>query len=113
MKGVCEQIVDGDHTIQLLYDHFDGDGGSEHQLKNICSGGSSTSFVPGVDFTVSSIVYNSSGKTYAGKSIVRVGHTLQCLKSIRNEENLMKVCFRFDTDSSVESLLSGPISHNV
>ena len=39
IKGVCKQIVDGDHAFALRYETVVGDEGSERCLKTICSGG--------------------------------------------------------------------------
>jgi hypothetical protein len=113
LKGVCEQIVDGDHAFQLLYDRFDDDGGSKRRLKNICSGGSSTLFVPSVDFTVSSIAYYSSDKTYAGKSIWDMG--LEVHKSLKKALSLLPHLTRIvnvDKTGMVTSFASGKTEKN-
>ncbi len=67
IKGVCEQIVDGDLAFALLYETVDGDDGSERHLKTICSGGTLPMYIAGVDFTVETISKYSNGKEYAGK----------------------------------------------
>ncbi len=64
IKGLCAQIVlDGDHAFKLLYATVHGEDGSERCLRVICSGGSSMTYIAGIDFTVETISRYSNGKT--------------------------------------------------
>ena len=86
-KRVCEQIVDSDHAFKLLYETVDGEDGSKHQLRMICLGGSLTTYIAGVDFTLEMISRYSNGKTYAGKSIRDMG--LEVHKSLKKALSLL------------------------
>ena len=84
IKGVCKQIVDGDHAFALLYETVVGDEGSERRLKTICSGGTLPMYIAGVDFTVETISKYSNGKAYAGKTIWDMGLEVHKSRRRRN-----------------------------
>ena len=91
IKGVCNQIVHGNHAFKLLYDTIDGDNGQELHLWPICCGrNSSARYVAGIDFTVETLMHYSNRKTYTGKSIWDMG--LEVHKSLKKALSFCHVC---------------------
>ena len=113
IKGVCEQIIDGDHAFGLLYETVQGDEGSERRLKTICSGGTLPIYIAGVDFTVETISKYSNGKEYAGKTIWDMG--LEVHKSLKKAQSLvtrLSSIVTVDRTGLVTSIASGKTEKN-
>ena len=63
IKGVCEQLIDGDNAFEFLYNRDKGVSGIERTLKPMCCGNStSTNYVTGVHFTAKMIGTKSHKK---------------------------------------------------
>ena len=113
IKGVCEQIVDGDHAFALLYETVVGDEGSERRLKTICSGGTLPMYIAGVDFTVETFSKYSNGKAYAGKTIWDMG--LEVHKSLKKAQSLVSRLSNIvtvDRTGLITSIASGKTEKN-
>ena len=56
IKGVCNQLIDGDNAFVSLYNRGEGENGVELTLKSMCCGNcTSSNYVPGVHFTAKMI----------------------------------------------------------
>ena len=73
IKGVCDQLIDGDNVFAFLYNKHDGVNGVERMLKAMCCGNStSTNYVAGVHFTAK-MIGTKSHKKLSGGSLGRAG----------------------------------------
>ena len=115
IKGVCEQIVDGDHAFKQLYDTIDGNNGPELHLRSICCGKNGLGgYVAGIDFTAETLTRYSNGKTYAGKSIWDMG--LEVHKSLKKALSLLprlSDIVTLDRTGMVQSFASGKNEKNL
>ena len=81
IKGVCDQLIDGDNAFAFLYNKHDGVNGVERTLKAMCCGNStSTNYVAGVHFTAK-MIGTKSHKKLSGGSLWRAG--LDVARSIK------------------------------
>ena len=63
IKGVCDQLIDGDNAFGFLYNRDEGVNGIKRTLKPMCCGNStSTNYVAGVHFTAKMIGTKSHQK---------------------------------------------------
>ena len=103
IKGVCPQIVDGDHAFGLLYDQVNGDDGPELHLQPICCGKNLLArYVAGFDFTIEILTHYSNGKMYVGKSIWDMD--LEVHKSLKKALSLLPLLSRIVTSTKQELL---------
>ena len=66
IKGVYDQLIDGDNAFAFLYNKHEGVNGVERTLKAMCCGNStSTNYVAGVHFTAKMIGTKSHKKYIA------------------------------------------------
>jgi hypothetical protein len=73
IKGVCDQLIDGDNAFAFLYNKHEGVNGVERTLKAMCCGNStSTNYVAGVLFTAK-MIGTKSHKKLSGLSLWRAG----------------------------------------
>jgi hypothetical protein len=81
IKGVCDQLIDGDNAFAFLYNKHEGVNGVERTLKAMCCGNStSTNYVAGVHFTAK-MIGKKSHKKLSGGSLWRAG--LDVARSIK------------------------------
>mgnify|MGYP006193950619 CR=1 FL=1 len=81
IKGVCDQLIDGDNAFAFLYNKHEGVNGVERTLKAMCCGNStSTNYVAGVHFTAK-MIGTKSHKKLSGGSLWRAG--LDVARSIK------------------------------
>ena len=81
IKGVCDQLIDGDNAFAFLYNKHEGVNGVERTLKEMCCGNStSTNYVAGVHFTAK-MIGTKSHKKLSGGSLWRAG--LDVARSIK------------------------------
>ena len=74
IKGVCNQLIDGDNTFAFLYNKHEGVNGVERTLKEMCCGNStSTNYVAGVHFTAKMIGTKSHKKISGLGGLWRAG----------------------------------------
>ena len=78
IKGVCDQLIDGDNAFAFLYNKHEGVNCVEQTLKAMCCGNStSTNFVAGVHFTAK-MIGTKSHKKLSGLSLWRAGLDVSC-----------------------------------
>ena len=74
IKGVCNQLIDGDNAFVFLYNRGEGENGIELTLKPICCGNSTSSnYVAGVHFTAKMIgtkAHTQNERTEAVEGII-------------------------------------------
>jgi hypothetical protein len=73
IKGVLDQLIDGDNAFGFLYNKHEGVNGIERTLKPICCGNStSMNYVAGVHFNAK-MIWTKSHKKLSGLSLWRAG----------------------------------------